>query len=232
MREVKIDDFNAFVSHIDIYDGLTADTIIYRGQSKRGNLLPSIARNDPKKNTAKTEERMLQQLKLMGATFLPENDKTLLDTMVIAQHYGMKTRLLDWTRNPLAALWFACSSPKPGDVYVYALEANELYKEDLYSRKKDPLTYKKTRVVQPRLNNQNIIAQDGWFTLHCYSEKVKQFVPLEKNKEMKYNLTEFQIPGGTRQDMLHMLGCLGVNRRTLFPSLEGLCRHLNQIHNI
>ncbi len=36
-----------------------------------------------------------------------------LHLMAIMQHHGIPTRLLDVTRNPLTALWFACAEPQP-----------------------------------------------------------------------------------------------------------------------
>lgn len=40
-----------------------------------------------------------------------------------AQHYGVPTRFLDWSRNPLVALYFACRDQKEKDGKVWLLHA-------------------------------------------------------------------------------------------------------------
>jgi hypothetical protein len=164
-----------------------------------------------------------------SASFLPESNPHDLDLLVKAQHFGLKTRLLDWTSNALVALWFACSDIQKGDSYVYALEADSLQVEDVYKKKLFEQTH--TRVFQPKLNNVRIIAQHGWFTLHMYAKSTKSFVALEKNSTIKKHLIEYKVPSTNRSSILDSLDRNGVNHRTLFPDLEGLCKHLNWKHN-
>jgi hypothetical protein len=203
--------------------------VIFRGQGVRGNLVPRIARPDNKKNPIASEKRMLGELRRMGGAFLPGLRDSEWDLLVVAQHFGMATRLLDWTSNPLVALWFACADSQDGDVYVYALDVpDELLM--LPRVKEGPFTPAKTRVFRPRWNNPRIVAQDGWFTAHRFSQKAKKFVPLESNRDVHPHLTEFVVGRRHRIRLLKSLDRHGISSRTLFPDLEGLCRYLTWCH--
>lgn len=210
--------------------GPFTDLVLFRGQPIKGNLLPGVARKNPKVNSTKSEKTLLQQLTLQGASLLKDVGSADLDLLVAAQHFGLKTRLLDWTSNPLAALWFACADKSDGDVFVYALESDDLLEKNVYS--KDPFGIAKTRVIQPRLNNPRVTAQSGWFTLHRYSSKAGKFVPLNGNPDVKKFLHEFRVPAHSRISIVHSLDRHGVSSNTLFPDLPGLCSHLNWKHRL
>lgn len=217
------------MSYLETLD-LFSDTVLFRGQAQQGNLIPGIARKNPGKDTTTLERKMLNQFRLQGASLLPNSEMSDLELLVLAQHFEMNTRLLDWTTNPLAAMWFACSSRSPGDVYVYALDADNFQLKDIY--KDDPFTHGSTLVFQPRLDNPRILAQNGWFTLHHYSsaEKSKKFVPIEHQKQMKDKLTQIVIAADNRSFILQSLSRMGIHHRSLFPDLTGLTRHLNGVY--
>ena len=216
-------EFFAMCHSADLFSG----NMLYRGQGTEGSLIPGIARFR-NGDTADLEKKMLKQLRLQGASMIRSPDAPELELMVLAQHYGMRTRLLDWTSNPLAALWFACTSRAEGDVFLYSLDADEFYDADVY--KEDPFKHKRTIVFQPRLDNHRILAQSGWFTLHFNTGK--KFTPLEKHAVMSSKLTEFRVAGDKRRDMIDTLSRMGVNRKSLFPDVEGLCSHLNFQHGV
>lgn len=214
-----------FFNDIEFFD-LLFETVIFRGQaSVQGNLLPSIARKDPKINTTKEEILSLQQLRLQGAS-LVKDTATDMDLLITAQHFGLQTRLLDWTTNPLVALWFACNSTEENDAYVYALEA-----DNFTTVVENPFLPGKAKVIQPPMNNPRIIAQHGWFTLHNYSKKVGAFVPLEKNIETKEKIHEYKIDGQKKSSILASLDRVGISAKTIYPDLEGLCKYVNWKNN-
>lgn len=228
---MEISSFTDFVKETEDFDILAISSLVlFRGQPIQGNLLPSIARTAPNKLINQVEKDLLKQLRLMGTNFMHGNDHTDLELLALAQHFGMKTRLLDWTSNPLTALWFACTDKSEGDVFVYALEADSLFDEDINTI--NIFEQKKTVVFRPKLNNPRIIAQHGWFTSHKFSNKSGKYVPLEKNPTIEKLVTEYKIPAKHRKHIIQSLDKYGINSRTLFPDLEGLCEYLNWKYKI
>lgn len=225
MISKTIANFSEFITFVESQNG-TDDLLLFRGQASQGNLLPSVARDTPEIDSTKNEKEALKELRRMGNSLLPSEKMDDWDLLVVAQHFGMKTRLLDWTSNPSAALWFACNDWREGDAYVYVLSADEFLSEST----KGPFDTGKTMVIRPTLNNPRIIAQHGWFTAHKYSKKTNRFVPLEKNNQIKKSVVEIHIPEKSRVDLLRSLDRHGVSGRTLFPDLEGLCKFLNWKH--
>ena len=224
MEEYSASDIVSFVNTVEGFD-LVKGTFLFRGQPCEGDLLPTIARENPAKDTTEQEKDTLEQLRLMGATLLNGNEDDDWDLLVRAQHFGMRTRLLDWTSNPLAALWFACNDNADGDVYVYALAAKTLYRRNV--RNNSPFEQRQTVVFQPKLNNPRILAQHGWFTVHRYSLDEKCYVALEKSKNISEHLYKFCVPESSRNSLLYSLDRYGINSKSLFPDLEGLCKYLN-----
>ena len=86
------------------------DDLIFRGMSDhRWQLLPSIARQTL--ITEKTEYNMVKELMLLYPKEFSHISSNF-DLLAKMQHYGLPTRLLDFTTNPLVALYFACHKEK------------------------------------------------------------------------------------------------------------------------
>jgi len=201
--------------------------VLFRGQGCNEPLLPKIARANPRIDTGELEQAMLHELKRRTARSPQVLGQDDWDALVVAQHFGMATRLLDWTTNPLVALWFACADQKPDrEGYVFLLPVSPAM---ILDRRVDidPFAIRLTKVFKPSINNDRLLAQSGWFTAHLYSAKSKRFVDLHKNSSMPHKVLMKGVRGSDKARFLRALDRVGISQESLFPGLEGTCRYVD-----
>jgi hypothetical protein len=162
------------------------------------------------------------------------------------QHYGVPTRLLDWTENPLVALYFAVEDDHPdlknkdGALWVlFPLELNKHstksvnyipsfedewlanYSVHEYSKEKDngilPIAAIATR------NNPRIQAQVGVFTISHLKKVAVEEV------ESGSHCIKLIIPRGSKKRIKQELRILGINRFHVFPELASIGENLREL---
>ncbi|MCC8408517.1 FRG domain-containing protein [Mucilaginibacter sp. UR6-1] len=231
MQIETIESFKEYLIYTESLNSLGNQITLFRGQCDDNSLLPSIARSNPKLNTTRIEVEMLLEFRRRSHLLLNKDIINDWDLLVYAQHYGLKTRLLDWTSNPLIALWFACKNEfmLEKNAFIYILKGDESMLVDV-NKDLSPFKGNKTKILRPVLNNDRIVAQSGWFTAHKYSDKTNSFVGLEKNVEVKKKIIKLIIPASGKIEILKKLAAFGTNNRTIFPDIHGLCAHMNWIY--
>lgn len=178
----------------------------------------------------------------------------ILSFVALAQHYGIPTRLLDWSRNPFKAALFAAKDaavanerpvekgmPTDGrDLAVWAIcpeqLRNQLRLAGVAGGGVDVIT-----VTAPRSENQNLHAQEGLFTLYrprpvVLSERIDRRPMDELLKAAIRRVTplkravmyRFVLPITQAGTLLYLLAKEGVDSASLFPGYDGVVRALRE----
>jgi hypothetical protein len=201
---------------------------IFRGQRTDYPLLPSICRVAEPLLLLNHERALFQRFKEAAKPCLHLIPETDWDWLVVAQHHGLPTRLLDWTYDPFVALWFALeNSTKEGsNPEVWALLPNE---QDIIenTEKSRPFAGTRTKIFEPEFMIPRVKAQKGCFTSFKFIESSKKgCVPLERNKYLRENLVRVRIANSAVKGILNRLEDARISKSTIYPDLDEVARRL------
>ena len=160
----------------------------------------------------------------------------------IMQHYGLPTRLLDWSRSPLVAAYFALSKYKDKsrparDAAIWVLNPHRLNQIEEDSDLTFPISAWRVKpYLKPAFSedseNDKVIAvmanetdlrmfvQQGAFTVHS------SMTPLNERLRHPEYLTRLLIPAEAVSEIALQLYAAGMRRGDLFPDLTNLADEL------
>lgn len=223
-----VESFKEYIEFIaDLGDTITQNTCLFRGQLCDKPLIPKIGRLGLSE-IAEFEKAIFDDFGKRYLAYSPRSYQNDLDLLALGQHFGLPTRLLDWSESSLVALWFATEVDIEEDhsvVWMFFPDEDDIVSVKDYN----PFTVKKTKAFSPNHISERITAQAGWFTCHKLMGDNK-FLRFETLSAYREKLIKILIPKNIFPEVRVKLNTMGVNSCTVYPDLIGLSRHLTWKH--
>jgi hypothetical protein len=264
ITKYEISTFAKYVEVIEIIKTNVKRHIWYRGmKNSKYTLAPSIYRHCDFKTIEEfidLEQKMINRFSQRSIPFHSRNISDEWDRLFFMQHYGIPTRLLDWTENPFVALFFAImnsSYTKAGKKFTFSDDAViwvldpvawnrhalsfKTFADGILSQIDPDLSGYKPPVDCRNMNNhpvamygahnsQRIVAQRGVFTVFG-----KKLDPMEKlyvdEGFPDGSLQMITIKKNAIEKLRKDVTSYGITDSVIFPDLDGLAREIKREFN-
>jgi hypothetical protein len=252
---LRFSDWRAYKSFVDEL----SENWAFRGQiNSRWNLRTAIERTDFIKLRKGIEAEFVAEFQRGARNYLSKDElpEHLIEWLALMQHHGAPTRLLDFSRSPFIAAYFAyeqCFVRNDIDVAVWAInyiffknkaleelqpdfsldiqENKNLINESLFEK----IFYQSNRnlvfPVEPfRMNRRYSLQQSIFVSTGNSSESfISQLNFL--GDEITKAVLKIELPSLLQKEVLRDLQRMNLNRVSLFPDLDGYAASLRLRYN-
>jgi FRG domain len=209
---------------------------------------PTVKGND---RLIELEWELLSEFRHEAPPFANKLPPDHLELLFLMQHYGIPTRLFDWTENPFIALFFALENARQErageekEATVWLLDpiklntiaySNRANADRIYGAYADELgayqpsqDSKKVSMLHPLAihgvhNSQRIVAQRGSFTI--FGRDTTAMNQSAKLSGPNGVVKQVRIAATAKREMFKDLYNIGVADSVVYPDLDGLGREI------
>lgn len=222
----------------------------FRGHaSEEYKLLPGLLRhNKTSEQVFEREKRLLTRFRQRSMAYWPAGyPQTEWEHLFAMQHYGIPTRLLDWTENLFVAAYFALSGAGQAAPTIWCLDPVKwnratpglsefgesirvLTTADDEAQPYQPETERERKrqrspvAIHGSHNSNRIVAQRGTFTIWGNDVRPMEEIAAEQQRPALWKVTL----GGSRDELFRALQRLGFGETMIFPELSYLALELDR----